>query len=515
MKRTLFTAILLAACASAFAQSQPDAEYLLYRESFSINDDGTTDYNHRKELKLHANRAITAYAKNGETFIVYNPANEVLTINESYTIRPDGTHVPTPKNAFIEQLPETCVNCARYNNMREMVVVHTALEPECTIVLDYTIRRNNQDVLGKVVLAEDYPVLRYEFSISAAPKFQYMVQPLNLDRIQYTTSGDKGRFSITGFNVPALLNDPYLPADDDLYPTIYLSGVQERVALAFFNSNTTNDYVTYGNKISGADALVTSLRGATAQQTVVSIRDWVLDNVTTVKLPYFLDDYAIDENAAWNENCGLLSSKIPLTAALLQKAGFKTTIQWGFYHLPEVDTLHFVIPQITATRLIVEVDGAQYLLDPTTKSPLEAPEVPTAANEPGIISVDQALAWQPTPVANGFATMQLPRHDNALRLNLAQLSSFRTSPLKCQPTSESYHYTITLPEGAKLVTKPVDIERTYPGIGSVKVVISRKGQTVDVVRRLVVESGNITPAQYHDFRNLISIWETTDQLTTK
>ena len=515
MKRILFTIAAIAVSLTTFAQTiQPDAEYLLYRESFSINEDGSTDFNCRKELLLHANRAITAYAKNGETFILYNPASEVLTINECYTIRPDGTRVETPKNAFIEQLPSECADCARYNNMREMVIVHTALEQEGIIVLDYTIRRNNVDMLGKVIMAEDYPVRRYEFTISAAPKYQYMVQPTNLDRIQYTTSGDKGRFSITGYNVPAMMKDPYLPDEDELYPIIYLSGVQEEVALSFYNNNRKDEYINYGNKIQGAEELIKSLKRNTDEETAIAIRDWVIDNVTLVNLPYFLDDYAVDENITWNENCGLTSSMVPLTAALLQKAGIKTQIQWGFYHLPQIDTLNFIIPSYSQNRLILTLNGANYLLNPNKKTPLESPNVP-ATDEQGVISIDQQMAWGGEPVANGFSKMELPRDPQALRLDLAKLSSFRTSPLKCNPTSESYHFTITIPEGAKLVTKEVDKEFSFPGVGSVKVVIERKGQQIEVVRRLVVESGMIAPNNYSDFRKLIYLWETTNQLIIK
>ncbi|MCR5192580.1 MAG: DUF3857 domain-containing protein, partial [Bacteroidales bacterium] len=92
-------------CSSTFAQ---DAEYNLIRRTYKVNSDGSLDISYRKEIKLIRNRAITAYADKGETFILYNPAIDNLTINESYTIRPDGSRVQTPANAFIDQLPSQC-----------------------------------------------------------------------------------------------------------------------------------------------------------------------------------------------------------------------------------------------------------------------------------------------------------------------------------------------------------------------------------------------------------------------
>ena len=163
MKKTILTAIILLATASAFAQSrQPDAVYNLIRRSYKLNSDSTMDIRYRKEIVLLRNRAITAYADKGETFITYNPAFESLTINESYTLRPDGTKVNTPPNAFILQLPSECTDCGRLNDMREMAIVHTALEYNCTIVLDYTLHRKSTRLAERFNLNQDCPVKRYE-----------------------------------------------------------------------------------------------------------------------------------------------------------------------------------------------------------------------------------------------------------------------------------------------------------------------------------------------------------------
>ena len=89
MKHTAAFIIAIAAFMSllpcAVAQTLPDAEYNLIRRTYTLNEDGSMDIRYRKELKLLRNRAITAYADKGETFIEYNPAFEELTINECYT----------------------------------------------------------------------------------------------------------------------------------------------------------------------------------------------------------------------------------------------------------------------------------------------------------------------------------------------------------------------------------------------------------------------------------------------
>ena len=47
--------------------------------------------------------------------------------------------VQTPANAFVEVLPAAAANAPAYNQLKEMVVVHTGLELGATIVLDYSI----------------------------------------------------------------------------------------------------------------------------------------------------------------------------------------------------------------------------------------------------------------------------------------------------------------------------------------------------------------------------------------
>ena len=124
MKKILFAAIAIIFGITATAQ-QPDAVYKLLRYEWTINDDGSSDYHYRHEVQILRNRALVAYADKGETFVVYNPDLEELTINEVYTIQNDGTRVNMPQNAFVYQLPEECADCGRFNHLRELAMVHT------------------------------------------------------------------------------------------------------------------------------------------------------------------------------------------------------------------------------------------------------------------------------------------------------------------------------------------------------------------------------------------------------
>ena len=145
---------------------EKDAVYKLISESYTLNNDGSTEIRKRKELKLITRMTFDEF---GETFITYNPDFQELIINEAYTIRKDGSKVETPANAFNPMLPENCTKCERLNGIRTMVVTHTALEYDAVIVLDYTIRSKNfffQELMEKVDLQEEVPVEKYVVSVS-------------------------------------------------------------------------------------------------------------------------------------------------------------------------------------------------------------------------------------------------------------------------------------------------------------------------------------------------------------
>ena len=100
MKKTSIITISAIALFLSFISSTTfaqDAEYNLIRRTYKVNNDGSLDISYRKEIKLIRNRAITAYADKGETFILYNPSI-VLTEVE---FRPQPTLLSTncPANA--------------------------------------------------------------------------------------------------------------------------------------------------------------------------------------------------------------------------------------------------------------------------------------------------------------------------------------------------------------------------------------------------------------------------------
>ncbi len=118
-------------------KAESEAEFRKLSKTYTLRADGSQELRVQKKLTLFTHAAMNGLY--GETFIVYDPEFQELTIHESYTRQKDGTVIKTPSNALVEVLPSSAANAPAYNHLKEMVVVHTGLELGATIYLDYSI----------------------------------------------------------------------------------------------------------------------------------------------------------------------------------------------------------------------------------------------------------------------------------------------------------------------------------------------------------------------------------------
>ena len=73
--------------------------------------------------------------------------------------------------------------------------------------------------------------------------------------------------------------------------------------------------------------------------------------------------------------------------------------------------------------------------------------------------------------------------------------------------SESYHYTYKLPAG-NILLNGVKIELSKPGIGSVSVILSQTGNSVDVIRKIEILKSSVSKEEYPAFKELTDKWNT-------
>ena len=458
MKKIILTLITAVFAITAMAQTQPDAEYNLIRRSYKVNNDGSMDIRYRKEIKLLRNRAITAYADKGETFISYNPAFETLTINECYTLMADGTKVTTPQNAFILQLPSECTDCGRLNDIREMAIVHTALEYNCTIVLDYTLHRNSSLLVERFNLNQDCPVKRYE--------------------IRYAD----GHTQIE-HNLPQTVNDPYMPAR---------KGYDVEFQLGEKPVYTTE------TSVPAATLLLANLKKSNSKDYIVAIRDWVVDYVHLNPVDLARVNYAMTPaHDVFESNCGTAVDKTGLLAALLNEAGFKASI---------VDESINVFGD-RPLEVEVTLEGKTYRLSATQKSPLltEAEKADAANVASAPIYLERKLDWTPESLSDGYVRITLPNEKEGLHIDPALLTPSRNSDLQASVRPEYYHYTMELPKGATMLGGDVNIEYTN-AVGSINIIIKQKKNRLLITRSLRLRKAVITKSEYPAFRQLMQDW---------
>ena len=482
-------------------QTKPDARYKLIRQQYKVNRDGTSEYNYRKEITLIRNRAITAYADKGETFIVYNPAFQHLTINECYTIRKDGSRVQTPKRA------SDCESCGRFNGLIELAIVHTALEYDCTIVLDYTLTSKCDILQEKIQLTQDCPVEKYEIIVNV-PRSGKLYSHIDANGAKIRQLKDGHTLHIEASNLGQTSSDRYLPPAENFYPTIYFSNTEtlsDRMrqmkdllpASQLLILNTKEKIKKSGNHTTHERNLML----------VKALHKYVVDNIRTNNISPALLGYASAEPAeVWSSACGTPYEKAQTLAAIFRQAGFYSYVSLGEEEMLTDDDKKFYIAHGDQSTVTVVVDNEQFHLSPLAKTPFKTVEKSHSTN--------RDIEWTPTEDNNGYAIYTLPASDNPTGIDLAYLTSKRNTPVQIATCDDQYTYNIHLTEKATLLN-PVEIAYDIEGLGSIQVSVKQNGDNILVSKHLRIKKSLIDKTSYNDFRQMMINWTYNNTLYLK
>ena len=476
-------AILFLSASAANAQNQPDAIYRLLQRDYTVNQDGTMDIHYRKEITLLRNRAITAYADKGESFIVYNPEIESLTINESYTLRVDGSKVLTPNNAFVNQLPSGCADCGRYNGMRELAVIHTALEYNCTIVLDYTIHRNNIIVSDVFDLQTDCPVEKYVVTCNSNGRLRHHQAP---KPSSVNTYGNTIKWVFN--NIPQRSSESYMPHSDN-----YI------MKLAFL---TMPQYETRPSLAAAAD-IVADLHKEDSLAYITAIRDWVRDYIKTNDIP--AEHQNFEPSAAiitFQSGCGTPLDKIALLCSMIREAGFTANIE-------DRSQDYFDINRVW---VVVTIDNTPYSISPLNSRPPHIYMEGIAIEEFAVIKEDITIQGEVRNIGGGYYICELPKAPSC-GVEARQLTSHRINDLRFRPVDYQCITQIKLNAPYKLIGKETHIRYEKTDIGRIEVRIKQiDDTTLLLTRKLFITANRIPPSRYNAFRKLIIDWESLNEV---
>ena len=484
MKKILFAAMAILIGTAATAQ-QPDAIYKLLRYEWTINADGSSDYHYRHEVQILRNRALVAYADKGETFVVYNPDLEELTVNEVYTIQKDGTRVNMPQNAFVYQLPSECADCGRFNHLRELAMVHTGMELGCTIVVDYTIHRRYNFLHESIPLKRDCPVEKLEVVVNYNNDInvlynitgnQYLPESATRNESVNTDNMDR-ILRYTFSNMPQAPREPYMPAD--IIPTLHL-----------FNGTPQFTVADEGKDFAAAEDIVGKMTDkGTAKETITKIRNHVVDNIHLNDIaPNHLGYAVAAPSTTWQTGCGTAADKAALLTAILLHEGYQAHVTGDNNDL-----------------VGVLIDTLEYRYDVRSKAPAQL--YGEAHDEVSTGNFTTAADAELDTLADGFFSLRFADIPGEPTVNARSLALDRTTPLQgsaCDLTStESY----TLPKGVKLVGGSVSDKLSFDGIGTMQVSVKQSGKTLKVERKLKLEKSVVPVEDYANYRKLLAAWQ--------
>ena len=485
MKKTvLIAAILFTMQLPLTMCSAQDAVYKLLRHEWTLNADGTSDYHYRHEVQILRNRALVAYADKGETFVVYNPDLEELTVNEVYTLQADGSRVEMPQNAFIYQLPSECADCGRFNHMRELAMVHTGMELGCTIVVDYTIHRKYNFLYERIPLQRDCPVEKLEVVVN------YNQDEMNLkdviDGDQYLPENcasrkESGNLHYTFSNLPQAPREPYMPAD--IVPTLRLYNGTPEFVPAFNRDGLAASKSAVGKLINSREI----------RENIVAVRDYVVDNIHLNDIEPARVGYMHASAAeVWESGCGTVTDKAVLLAAMLN--------EWGYAARVTED----------GDEVGVTIDTLEYRLGVRDKSPLTL--YGEAKDEVSKMEIKTTADAVLDTLADGFYQLRLPGVPGGPDVDVARLALTRVTPLQSTACDIQSDITIALPKELKMAGNAINRSLSFEGVGSVKVSIKQSGKKMRVVRNLKLEKSVIATGDYANYRQLLAVWQGTDKV---
>ena len=323
-------------------QKQADALFQKITKIYTLNPDGSIDYQYQHELDLHSHLSFNRLY--GETFIIYNPDHQEIKINRSETETAGGKMVPSPDNAFNEVLPQFAEGAPPYHQLREMVVTHTGLEQNSTIHLDYNIHTDagyKPFLMENTVLAEASPVRELVIKVRFPKDKELNYQLFNaLENLNISNRGDMKEYQWVFKDLEAAPKDDHQPRYGEHLPRLTFSTTDFEQAM-----NHLMDQFSYDLPSSVESGIQAILKNKTNRMdSILAIQDMVVNHINHFDVPLEHKGFSMHTNEQVLENNGGTTfEKTVLLASILKKSGFQahpvTIIPDPFYS-EKIGNLH-------------------------------------------------------------------------------------------------------------------------------------------------------------------------------
>jgi len=316
--------IVLISFVSLMAEPSPeDAIYLKMVKEFRLNADGRWTFTQSHRLQL--NSYFSTNNRYGETFIIYNPEFQVLTVRRNETTMADGKIIKSPANAFNEVLPRYAADAPAYNHLREMVITHTALEIGSIIDLEYEIENESgflPGMMGDEVLAADSPVreLTVRIRVPDHQKLNYHLYN-TAGQPKEASFGGETQYEWTFSDIAAIAPERQQPPAADFAPRLVFSTVSSwQDAFSVLMNQTTFKE----NPDSPVRSMAISAREKCPDEWdfILKMQNMVAGEMATFAIPTVIAGYRLrSPSDVWASNGGTLLEKTVLLRDLLQYGG--------------------------------------------------------------------------------------------------------------------------------------------------------------------------------------------------
>lgn len=531
---TLLTSLLLMLSVLPLQaqETAKEAEFKKIAKTYTLNADGSQTLNVRKELTIYTHTAMNRTY--GETFIQYDPRWQQVKINDSYTKQKDGTIIRTPANAFVEVLPQSAADAPAYNDLKELVVVHTGLDLGSTIYLDYTISSKAGylpalDILCPIKELSPIDAFTLKVEVPKGKPLHYTAWNIALQPVS-GTDGDKQTVTWTLTNVSPR---PYAyPYEHNTF------GKVQEIASGMMPAISVNTYASYNEALkylsaqftegdakvvqAKADEFTTEARGnATGAQQLIDkyIKQLAASpcRVSLEESGYRLRPASEVIRTAY----GTAAELANLSSALQKAAGLNYgTIVAALSPSKMTDKDAVGLSSIVATtdkftsanKTLSQIDHLQdflYVTDLEGSPYLFKKENKEVLKRDTINASDSAYTAQ---AVAGYQVITL-KDDAAVSALYAYAGNtkIKENILLPNPVNRRIVTVVKIPQGKQWLTSKDRHIQNAAGEWTVSYVLN--GNNLTVTRKLIIRKQLYTPSDYTDLYALLAYWKDTNNRT--
>ncbi|MBN2492302.1 MAG: DUF3857 domain-containing protein [Planctomycetes bacterium] len=316
-----------APAAAAFPEA--DGVVLLEEVEFILDGAGKGVRRHRRLTKLFRDFAIGS--GRCDPRIPFDAARQTLEVLACRTWMRDGTPVDTDLgNGRIEVTPFALEHAVDYTNLREIVLVHTGVEHDATLELEYRITDRTPSAApfwGEWELQSDLPILKQTVVFRVPAGTPLVIQGSRGELVPEKRSEEGVDIhTVVRTNVPPVNLVECAGHEREVVERLVYTTVPSWAEVGTALDRSVSRAVDSSPAIQQCVATLTAGVGTRREQ-VYRIHDFVARNVRTIRWP--LGDFGFEPRSAsrvHSSACGHGLDKAVLLKAMLKEAGIEAVV---------------------------------------------------------------------------------------------------------------------------------------------------------------------------------------------